>query len=95
MREIEYEYNVILVFALDSIVQITYNRSRHYGQEVNLDQVFRNLEQKRIPLHETRQVYLMSKIPLENLLNSVPEVVYQRNSLFPPLEIRYMLRPHY
>jgi hypothetical protein len=95
MREIEYEYNIILVFALDSIVQITYNRSRHYGQEANLDQVLRNLEQKCISFFDTRHVYLMSKIPLENLWNFVPVVVYQRNSLFPPLETRYMLRPHY
>jgi hypothetical protein len=95
MREIQCDDIVIFVFSLDSIVKITFNRCRHFGQEINHYKVIKNLEQNGSSLLETRKDYLMFKIPLESGLNALHEVVCQRISLIPPLEISYTLGPHY
>ena len=95
MREIEKEDIVILVFTLDSIVKITDNRCRHFGQEVNHYQEFKNLEQNRISLVETRDVYPACNIPLEGSMNTDHKVVFQRISIFPSLVTFYTFRRHY
>jgi hypothetical protein len=57
MLEIKYKYIVMLAFTLDSIVKKSCNRCRLFAQEVNHYKLFKNLEQNRISLLETRDVY--------------------------------------
>jgi hypothetical protein len=95
MHEIQCDDIEIFVFTLDSIVKLTYNRCRHFAQEIRDYKAIKNLEENGISLLETRRDYLMSKIPRDSSLNPVHEVVYQRISLIPPLEIGYTLGRHY
>jgi hypothetical protein len=53
-----------------------------FGQEVYHYQNFKNIEHNRISLLETREVYLMGKIPLETSFNPVNQMVYQGSRYF-------------